>query len=913
MAQDDLSSGDSTPRLTTASIKDITTAVNEWYRMIELTNDLTTTFQFNKSHLTLGSVTAKNTAADANGFKLQTTTGAIAGQLWGDEANSACKVESGNYPLWLNAAPTSSYISLRVHDTQIAQVNSTGVGIGMTPSENLSVGAPTNGTSVVVGLYTKTAAAQAIVSKITQDATSGNLTINYGTGAGGTGKYLVLSGNSGGQIYADAAGNLGINNAGPIYSAYTSSKYITIRGPGGPGAIELSSNAADATNLIQGSLYISDINNVGADRRLAAIELVKVGTTANNRGGAVVISTKPDGSNGILEAMRINNARQVLIGVNTPYGTENVRIHAGGGAKLVLSDSNNASYIASVPSVTSSELALGSNNAEAVRIDKSQNVGIQTSTPAAKLDIAGNAAGSIQAIFARGGDVSFQLHASTVSGTNISGDTLFSFGTKYTSPTLTSGLIFVRGAASNNMSLGLVADSTQTFSLYGGFTNTNVPFNTYATTGNIASQTAVTHTGGLTVQTNIGGVAGTDGAFINFINKTGSSAFAVGLDADGGFKVGGGSFGANAYKIHHDGYNPGVMVARGSLPFTDADLYRPTGMYQMMNPGNSASYSILEFADIGGSSTRVQQVFLYGNNAGATYSGDEMYFRVSRDTQTNWDGFGVLGNRVWHSSNLINPLSANADIANQAGFVARNTAPVNTGEVWVATPAYGSQGDGRTHFGYKNPSGWYNFIRGDTTWIDQPGGRLSLGTYEYVTNSSAYLTISYTGQTSQYGITLNNNSGNNSTAVCFVNSGTNTAAGTITGTITVTSSGTAYNQTSDLRLKTNVKLAPSALEIVRAVNVISYDMKSDGAHVEYGYGAQQLHQHAPQAVTPGSEGDETPTTSKDTWQVDNSKMVPIHHKALQEILDRMDAQDKLITELRDEIQSLRMKVPSKLR
>jgi hypothetical protein len=102
---------------------------------------------------------------------------------------------------------------------------------------------------------------------------------------------------------------------------------------------------------------------------------------------------------------------------------------------------------------------------------------------------------------------------------------------------------------------------------------------------------------------------------------------------------------------------------------------------------------------------------------------------------------------------------------------------------------------------------------------------------------------------------------------------------TARGSIDYNRAGAAvrYNTTSDARLKTNIEDAPSALGILDAIKVRQFDWKEAGTdHVSHGFIAQELHEVVPAAVSVG-----------DTWQVDNSKLVPILIKALQEALQRI--------------------------
>ena len=107
--------------------------------------------------------------------------------------------------------------------------------------------------------------------------------------------------------------------------------------------------------------------------------------------------------------------------------------------------------------------------------------------------------------------------------------------------------------------------------------------------------------------------------------------------------------------------------------------------------------------------------------------------------------------------------------------------------------------------------------------------------------------------------------------------------GTAIGTIT--QSGTTavlYNVTSDQRLKTNIIDAPSALSIIDAIQIRSFDWKADNSHNRYGVIAQELNQLVPEAV-------HTPIAENDMMGVDYSKLVPILIKSFQELKSEFDA------------------------
>jgi len=103
---------------------------------------------------------------------------------------------------------------------------------------------------------------------------------------------------------------------------------------------------------------------------------------------------------------------------------------------------------------------------------------------------------------------------------------------------------------------------------------------------------------------------------------------------------------------------------------------------------------------------------------------------------------------------------------------------------------------------------------------------------------------------------------------------------TTVGTISVTTTATAYNTSSDQRLKQNIVDAPSASDSIDAIQIRSFDWKADGSHQKYGVIAQELEAIAPEAVSKGEKED-------DMWGVDYSKLVPMLIKEVQSLRARV--------------------------
>jgi hypothetical protein len=106
--------------------------------------------------------------------------------------------------------------------------------------------------------------------------------------------------------------------------------------------------------------------------------------------------------------------------------------------------------------------------------------------------------------------------------------------------------------------------------------------------------------------------------------------------------------------------------------------------------------------------------------------------------------------------------------------------------------------------------------------------------------------------------------------------------GTDVGSISIAASSTAYNTSSDARLKTNVSDADPASALIDAIQVRQFDWKVDNSHQRYGMVAQELLEVAPEAVS-------VPTDPEEMMSVDYSKLVPMMIKTIQELTTRLAA------------------------
>jgi len=119
------------------------------------------------------------------------------------------------------------------------------------------------------------------------------------------------------------------------------------------------------------------------------------------------------------------------------------------------------------------------------------------------------------------------------------------------------------------------------------------------------------------------------------------------------------------------------------------------------------------------------------------------------------------------------------------------------------------------------------------------------------------------------------NTAENGTQVVFHNT-----AGSGVGSITVTASATAYNTSSDARLKHDIVDAPEASSLIDAIQVRSFKWNADNTEQRYGFIAQELLEVAPEAVSQQADPD-------GMMGVDYSKLVPMLVKELQSVRARL--------------------------
>jgi hypothetical protein len=131
-------------------------------------------------------------------------------------------------------------------------------------------------------------------------------------------------------------------------------------------------------------------------------------------------------------------------------------------------------------------------------------------------------------------------------------------------------------------------------------------------------------------------------------------------------------------------------------------------------------------------------------------------------------------------------------------------------------------------------------------------------------------------------------------ATCFGGSGPTTSSqtylfgqminssGSQVGSISVSHTATAYNTSSDQRLKENIADADDAGSKIDSIQVRKFDWIADGLHQDFGMIAQELQAVAPEAVS-------APEDTEEMMGVDYSKLVPMLVKEIQSLRARVNA------------------------
>jgi hypothetical protein len=164
-------------------------------------------------------------------------------------------------------------------------------------------------------------------------------------------------------------------------------------------------------------------------------------------------------------------------------------------------------------------------------------------------------------------------------------------------------------------------------------------------------------------------------------------------------------------------------------------------------------------------------------------------------------------------------------------------------------------------------------------------------------DSSGSLLAGKTGlDTTNAGLWINSNIANGYGRINFIkgtSSGTGATAscgfyynGTSVGTIVNTSTATAFNTSSDYRLKENVSPMSGSIDRLKQLKPSTWSWKLDGSHGE-GFLAHEAQTVVPEAIT-GTHNEVDDDDNPVYQGIDQSKLVPLLTAALQEAITKIE-------------------------
>lgn len=161
----------------------------------------------------------------------------------------------------------------------------------------------------------------------------------------------------------------------------------------------------------------------------------------------------------------------------------------------------------------------------------------------------------------------------------------------------------------------------------------------------------------------------------------------------------------------------------------------------------------------------------------------------------------------------------------------------------------------------------------------------SNGTVEagHVAHSGTKLVLKNYANNYGYGIDFYGKSGSTGFAPLNFRNG----SGTIVGSVSHTNSSTSYNTSSDYRLKEDVVDMEGSLGRLKALKPCNFRWISDGTRVD-GFLAHEAQEVVPEAVT-GTKDAVDDDGNPDYQAIDQSKLVPLLTKALQEAVAKIEA------------------------
>jgi hypothetical protein len=800
-------------------------------------------------------------------YSLIDVSNAIAGQT----ASNISVVASGNI------AATDVQAALQELDTEKLQKSGdtmTGaLGIGTASSivfegssaddyeTTLTVTDPTADRTItlpnVTGTVVTTGDTGSVTSTMITDGTIVNADISSSAEiavsklANGTARQLLQTAANGSDVEftsnVDVPGTLDVTGAATLDSTLTVTGLISA-----DGKVSFPAGTAAAPSLYPGSDTDTGIYSPGSNQ---------FGITTNGTSRVVV-----------------DSSGNVGVGMTpTNYSGYNTLVHAGStGATFeqrvgtTLTASLTTDSQVTLKSVTSIPLVFSTANTEAMRIDSSQRVGINTTSPSVNLDVSpASGAGEVRIAGATSQEASIRLYASQGAAAADIKRLL----------TDTSGNFKIQHYSGSNFVDSLTIDSSGNVGVGGAATNTASTTTLQVTDGTTARMLLEsTGSGGR----KYGWYTSTDGQFAVYDYTASSERLRI--DSSGLVNVAG-----------------GLQVSQNVTPTSGfgVEIFTPSstvGQVQAFNRAGNTWMNLIikgttqQFYASGSEAMRIDSTGVGINTTSPRNRLDLGPNGVSHLRWGSWSELGeesshnslVLGNNVYVDGNSTKVRSTSGD-----GYRAIKM-KFDQGITFHTTDANVTADDALANERMRIGSNGHVLIG---TQSEGAGGGFQTKFAVSGTDASIFKTTGV-GATSAAPLRAWHDATSGNNIIALFHTDDIATRGSIT--YNRSSNVLQYNTTSDARLKTNIVNSSSALGNLSQVQVRSFDWIEEGhARVDFGFIAQELNQVIPGAVKAGDDGDEV----VDQWEVDNSKIVPLLTKALQEAIAKIETLEAKVAAL----------------
>jgi hypothetical protein len=774
-----------------------------------------------------------------------------------------------------------------------ARIDDTGkVGIGTsTPERKLHVVDANN----ILRLESSSTTASRIEFKNTASSSGDSVSL----GSVSNDMQFVTSGSE--KVRIKSGGNVGIGTSSPgtLLHLSASAPQITLQDSDGTNQLALIRHLSTAT-------YYDSRNNTGAGHHIFRLwngttysEKMRVGSNGNIGIGTV----NPDAK---LEVVRNSTGKAEVARFRIEGQTNNPML------RLFSDESNKLLSIETSGSVSGSQLAFASSGGEAMRITSDRQVGIGTSGPSARLHVRKD--GTAQAIQKWQSDLG--VNNRTLSLNSPSSDSAtepFTFVTGNSVAFEIDSNEILRVASNGNVGIGTTSPSQKLHVV--GTTRSTTGF-TFGGTSSYLYEPAANSTS-LRV--------GADGPYAEFID-VGSNTLEFG-NASGELALT--STGTERVRIKNNG-NVGIGT---SSPSTNLHLAAPTPIFTIEDTSgaNTSSSRTCLLRD-----NNAYQIQIRTSTNGYKATAYSMSLDASGPTSHQWrignsekvriDSSGklLLGTSTARA-NFFNgtdspnlQLEATTFVGSAISCVRNSNSNASGGFVLgktrgnsLNTNTVVQSGDNLGHISFQGADGSQLVVAAKiaavvdgTPGADDMPGRLVFSTTADGANSpTERMRINANGAVLIGGATavLNNEKlycnqiagfqrGSNGTTVRFYRSSTEV------GSISVTTTATAYNTSSDYRLKENVVDLTGAADRVNQLQVRRFNFIADPDNTVDGFLAHEAQAVVPEAVT-GTKDEVDDDGNAVMQSIDQSKLVPLLTAALQEALAEIESLKARVTAL----------------